>query len=89
MSAIIIRKIKENTKMDGTVTIPVQRYTELIETETRVNFLVETYARNDCVKKEDALWMLGTEFAIELALELKHKNEEAKKKRNEDMNYDE
>lgn len=75
--------------MDGTVTIPVSRYTELIETETRVGVLVERYAHTDCVRKEDALWILGTELAIDLAMELRHKDGEAKKKCNEDMNYDE
>ena len=75
--------------MDGTVTIPVQRYNELLDIETRVDVLIERYAHTDCVRKEDVLWILGTELATELAMELRHKNEEAKKKRNEDMNYDE
>ena len=75
--------------MDGTVTIPVQRYTELIETETRVDVAVERFAHSDYVRTEDVLWILGTELATELAMELRHKNEEAKKKCNEDMNYDE
>lgn len=80
--------------MDGTaatdvVTIPMQRYVELLDLETRVDVVVERFAHSDYVRTEDILWILGTELATELAIELRHKDEEARKKCSEDANYGE
>lgn len=80
--------------MDGTavtdvVTIPMQRYVELLDLETRVDVVVERFAHSDYVRTEDILWILGTELATELAIELRHKDKEARKKYSEDANYDE
>ena len=54
----------------GMVMIPIKRYEELLRTETRVNLLVERYTYDKYIKDEDVLFALGTELAVELALEI-------------------
>lgn len=49
------------------VVIPLQRYEELVQTETRVNTLVERISHNDFFSTEDVLWLLDTELSVELA----------------------
>lgn len=58
------------------VIIPIQRYNELLDIETRANVAVERIIHGDFVKMEDLLWILGTEMALERAYELKKKREE-------------
>lgn len=78
----------EAKEVTDVVTIPMQRYVELLDLETRVDVVVERFAHSDYVRTEDILWILGTELAIELAIELRRKDEESRKKYNEDANYD-
>lgn len=71
--------------MDGTaeikaatniVTIPMQRYVELLDIETRVDVLVERILHKEFVGLQDILWILGTELAIETAMEFDRKDKE-------------
>lgn len=66
--------------MSDTVVIPLSRYNELLDLETRANVVVERLIHNDFFKTEDLLWILGTELAIEYADELREKE---KKRREE------
>lgn len=61
------------------VVVPLQRYEELIRTETRLNAVVERLIHNDFLNKEDILWILNTELSVEVAHELyeKRKNEQS------------
>lgn len=62
------------------VIIPLDRYEELIRTETRVNVLVERMYHSDYVSREDVLDILGTELSVELAEDIR---EESRKTRDE------
>lgn len=62
------------------VVIPLERYNELLRTETRVNVLVGRMYHNDYVSREDVLDILGTELSVELAEEIR---EETRKTRDE------
>lgn len=62
------------------VVIPLQRYEELIQKETRLNVVVERLMHCDFFGKEDILWVLDTELSVELAYEL---HEKSKKEREE------
>lgn len=50
-----------------TVTIPLERYEQLLETETRVNVVVERYMQQKYISSSELLYTLGTELAVELA----------------------
>lgn len=52
---------------ENTITIPVSRFEELIDLETRVNVAVERIYHQGCVGTEDLLWILGTELAVSMA----------------------
>lgn len=57
------------------VVIPLQRYEELLDIETRVDVAVERINNNKYIHAEDVLRILGTEFALEIADEIKKENE--------------
>lgn len=61
------------------VVIPLQRYNELLNIETRVDVVVERIAHDDYLKREDILWILGTDLAIDKAMELRVQDELAHK----------
>ena len=61
------------------VTISLRRYEQLIDVETRVNVVVERIARNGYIATQDLLWILGTELSVELAQELRDKEESERK----------
>lgn len=49
------------------VVIPLERYEELVKTETRVNVVVERIIHGKSLNKEDILWILDTDLSVELA----------------------
>lgn len=49
------------------VTIPLNRYEELVKTETRVNVVVERFMQQKYLTNSELLYTLGTELAVELA----------------------
>lgn len=53
--------------MDESVTIPRERYDELLDIETRVNVVVEMIDRDGCVSTISLLRTLGSEYAIDVA----------------------
>lgn len=53
------------------VTIPLQRYNELLDIETRVDVVVERITHDIFLSSEDVLWVLGTELAIAKAIEMR------------------
>lgn len=57
------------------VIIPLDRYTELIQLEARVDTIVDRFYRNDFVSDEDLLSALGTELSVELANQMRTKKE--------------
>lgn len=63
----------------GMVMIPINRYEELLKTETRVNVLVERYMHSKYLKDEDVLFALGTDLAVELALDIVEKEKNQRK----------
>lgn len=62
-----------------TISMPLQRYEQLIDAETRVDVVVERIAHNGYIATQDLLWILGTELSIELAQELRDKEESKRK----------
>lgn len=63
----------------GVVVIPIQRYSELLDIETRVDVAVERITHDACITTEDILWILGTELAISKVYEIKKKEEKEHK----------
>lgn len=63
-----------------TVIIPLLRYEQLLDIETRVDVAVERMANDEYCKTEDVLCILGTELALQKADEIR---EEAKKRHEE------
>lgn len=62
------------------VVIPLRRYEELLDLETRVNVVVERVTHDKYFEKKDVLWVLGTDLAVDLAMEItKHNDEQIKK----------
>lgn len=66
---------------DDTVCISLDRYDELLDIETRVNVVVERIQHERYLDNEAVLWILGTDLAVETALELReiHHKSEVKK----------
>lgn len=62
-------------RFENMVTISLDRYTELVETETRVKVAVERVLHDDFFDKEGILWILDTELSVEYAQELREKAE--------------
>lgn len=61
----------ENTSV---IVIPLSRYEELLDLETRVNVIVERINHNQAIDIESLLWVLGTELSVDIANEI-HKGE--------------
>lgn len=61
------------------VSIPLDRYEELLNLETRVNVAVERVKHEDCFYMKDLLWILGTEESIDVANEMQKKEDERRK----------
>lgn len=59
---------------EDTVCISLDRYEELLDIETRVNVAVERIQHEKYLNNEAVLWILGTELAVETALELRGKS---------------
>lgn len=62
------------------VVIPLKRYEELLDLETRVNVVVERVTHDKYFEKEDVLWVLGTDLAVDIAMEITKRNDEQIKK---------
>lgn len=60
------------------VVIPLERYNELIQLETRASVIVERILHENYMSTEDLLWILGTEDSFELAREMRAENEKKK-----------
>lgn len=71
---------------NGVVIITQDEYKSLLEIKTRCDVAVERLYHGDFLSKEDFLWILGTESAVELAQELR---EEDRKLRANALAYDE
>lgn len=63
----------ENTTM---VTIPLERYEQLIKTSARVDTIVELAMRERTLYTETTLLMLGTEASVELSEEIAQEKKE-------------
>lgn len=63
------------------VVIPLERYNELIQLETRASVIVERVLHEKYMSTEDLLWILGTEDSFELAREMRAENEKKKEER--------
>lgn len=61
------------------VSIPLDRYEELLNLETRVNVAVERVKHEDCFFMKDFLWILGTEESIDIANEMQREEDERRK----------
>lgn len=61
------------------VVIPLERYNDLLRTETRVNVAVERMYHDEFLNKEEILWILGTELSTELAEEMRIETERIRK----------
>lgn len=64
---------------NSVVVIPIEKYEELLDIETRVNVVVERIVHDKYIKTEDVLWILGTELAVETAMEIREKEEKERK----------
>lgn len=77
---------------DLTVTIPISRYEQLLDTETRVDVAVERMTNDEYCKIEDVLRILGTELALQKADEIREadrkRDEEYRRKYEEQANAD-
>lgn len=75
---------------DLMVTITQRRYEQLLDTETRVDVVVERIINKDYFEIEDVLRILGTELALQKANEIREKNrkldDEYNKKRKKEGN---
>lgn len=73
-----------------TVTISLDRYECLLDTETRVDVAVERIVNDRYIENEDILRILGTELAIikadEIREEKRKRDEEYRKHREADAN---
>lgn len=67
-------------KQDLMVKIPLSRYEQLLDLETRVDVAVERMTNDEYCKSEDILRILGTELALQTADEIR----EGEKKRREE-----
>lgn len=80
----------ENT--DLMVTIPLARYEQLLDAETRVDVAVERMTNDEYCKTEAVLRILGTELALQKADEIREagrkREEEYRRKYEEQANAD-
>lgn len=72
-----------------TIAMPLQRYEQLLDLETRVNVVVERIAHERYLSIEDLLWILGTKLSVELAQELRAKMDEELKRAKENCEREE
>ena len=56
---------------NGNVTIPIVRFAELLDKETRIYILTDKLIREDCINTEEALRIIGSDVAVKRADELK------------------
>lgn len=70
-------EVKDSTL---TVTIPQNRYEQLLDLETRVDVVVERMTNDEYCNIEDVLCILGTELALQRADEIR----EEERKRHEE-----
>ena len=56
---------------NGNVTIPIVRFAELLDKETRIDILTDKLIRDDCINTEEALRIIGSDVAVKRADELK------------------
>ena len=61
---------------DLRITIPTERFSELIKIEARVDILVDMIGRDEFVSKETILRIIGTEKTIEVADRIHRKDKE-------------
>ena len=65
---------------NNTVLISMDELAGLLDLKTRVDVLIERIAHDDFFRTEDALRILGTDEAVELADKLREKEEDRMKK---------
>lgn len=58
------------------ISIPLDRYDELLDIETRVNVAIETAMRTNTADVKNILWILGTETSMRIADEMDKKEKE-------------
>ena len=56
---------------NGNVTIPIVRFAELLDKETRIDILTDKLIREYCIDTEEALRIIGSDVAVKRANELK------------------
>ena len=56
---------------NGNVTIPIVRFAELLDKETRLDILTDKLIREDCINTEEALRIIGSDVAVKRADEIK------------------
>ena len=56
---------------NGNVTIPIVRFAELLDKETRLDILTDKLIREYCINTEEALRIIGSDIAVKRADELK------------------
>ena len=66
--------------INNSILISTEDFVELMGLKTRVDVLIERIAHDDLFRTEDALRILGTDEAVELADKLREKEEERMKK---------
>lgn len=69
--------------MDDMIKISRYRYEQLLDLETRVNVAVERILHKEYMEMKEILWILGTDLAVETAMELERKDKEKWKEYNE------
>lgn len=60
------------------VTIPISRFAELLDKETRLDILTEKLIREDYINVEEALRIIGSEVAVKRADEIKAEDDRKK-----------
>ena len=56
---------------NGNVTIPIVRFVELLDKETRLDILTDKLIREYCIDTEETLRIIGSDVAVKRADELK------------------
>lgn len=69
--------------MDDMIKISRYRYEQLLDIETRVNVAVERILHKEYMETKEVLWILGTDLAVETAMEIDRKDKEKWKEYNE------
>lgn len=62
--------------LSNVVVIPLQRYDKLLDTETRVDVVVDQIYHTGYITVKDVLSILGTELALDLLREMEEKESE-------------